>query len=75
MPSQKITLSNHIKCDVRGLDTKVGQITNYSTSMLAMLPMFESEKTKEQYEEIRKRLKILRLLQGSEIDKLFCLAI
>ena len=43
--------------------------------MLAMLPMFESEKTKEQYEEIRKRLKILRLLQGSEIDKLFCLAI
>lgn len=48
----------------------MGQITNYSTSMLAMLPMFESEKTKEQYEEIRKRLKTLRKLQGEEIDRI-----
>lgn len=70
VPSQKITLSNHIKCDVKGLDTKVGQITNYSTSMLAMLPMFEGEKQKEQYDEISKRLKLLREIQGAEIDKI-----
>ena len=75
VPSQKVTLSNQIKCDVRGLDTKVGQITNYSTSMLAMLPMFKGENQKEQYNEICKRLKLLRELQGAEIDKLICLAI
>lgn len=67
---QRITLPNQIKCDIRGLDTKVGQITNYSTSMLAMLPMFEGEKNKEQYEEISKRLKLLREIQGAEIDKI-----
>ena len=59
-----------MKCDIRGLDTKVGQITNYSTSMLAMLPLFEGEKQKEQKEELEKRLKILRCIQGDEIDKI-----
>ena len=70
VPTQKITLANQVRCDIRGLDTKVGQITNYSTSMLAMLPLFKGEKQKEQYEEIEKRLKILRLIQGNEIDKI-----
>lgn len=70
VPTQKITLANQVRCDVRGLDTKVGQITNYSTSMIAMLPLFKNEKQKEQYEEIEKRLKILRLIQGNEIDKI-----
>ena len=70
VPTQKITLANQVRCDVRGLDTKVGQITNYSTSMIAMLPLFKNEKQNEQYEEIEKRLKILRLIQGNEIDKI-----
>lgn len=70
VPTQKITLPNQIRCDVKGLDTKVGQITNYSTSMLAMLPLFKGEKQKEQREEIEKRLKLLRELQGAEIDKI-----
>lgn len=70
VPTQKITLANQVRCDIRGLDTKVGQITNYSTSMIAMLPLFKNEKQKEQYEEIEKRLKILRLIQGNEIDKI-----
>ena len=48
IPTQKITLPNFIRCDVKGLDTKVGQITNYSTSMLAMLPLFEGEGKEEQ---------------------------
>ena len=64
IPSQRVTLPNQIKCDIRGLDTKVGQITNYSTSMLAMLPMFKGEKQKLQYRELEKRLKLLRKLQG-----------
>lgn len=70
VPTQKITLPNQIRCDVKGLDTKVGQITNYSTSMLAMLPLFKGEKQSEQRQEIEKRLKLLRELQGAEIDKI-----
>lgn len=70
VPTQKITLPNQVRCDIKGLDTKVGQITNYSTSMLAMLPLFRGEKQIEQKEEIETRLKLLRELQGAEIDKI-----
>ena len=70
VPTQKITLPNQIKCDIKGLDTKVGQITNYSTSMIAMLPLFKSKNQEEQKEEIEKRLKLLREIQGAEIDKI-----
>ena len=58
VPTQKITLPNQVRCDIKGLDTKVGQITNYSTSMLAMLPLFRGEKQQEQKEEIETRLKL-----------------
>lgn len=70
VPTQKITLPNQIRCDIKGLDTKVGQITNYSTSMLAMLPLFKGEKQQDQKQEIETRLKLLRELQGAEIDKI-----
>ena len=70
VPTQKITLPNQVKCDLRGLDTKVGQITNYSTSMIAMLPLFKNEKQKEQYDELKKRILLCRKLQGEEIDKI-----
>lgn len=70
VPLQKITLPNQIKCDLRGLDTKVGQITNYSTSMFSMLPLFEKEEYAEQYSEMIKRLKMCRMFQGQEIDKI-----
>ena len=70
VPTQKITLSNFIKCDVKGLDTKVGQITNYSTSMIAMLPLFKGEGQQYQLQEMQKRIKLLREIQGAEIDKI-----
>ena len=70
VPVQKITLPNQIKCDLRGLDTKVGQITNYSTSMISMLPLFEKDEYKEQFDELSKRILICRKLQGDEIDKI-----
>ncbi len=70
IPLQKVTLPNQIRCDVKGLDTKVGQITNYSTSMMAMLPLFKDDKQIDQRLEIEKRLKLLRELQGAEIDKI-----
>jgi len=70
VPVQKITLPNQIKCDLRGLDTKVGQITNYSTSMISMLPLFNKEEYQEQFNELSKRILICRKLQGDEIDKI-----
>ena len=73
VPTQKITLPNQIKCDLRGLDTKVGQITNYSTSMISMLPLFKKDEQKEQYEELNKRILFCRKMQGMEIN--YCLAI
>ena len=70
VPTQKVTLPNFIRCDVKGLDTKVGQITNYSTSMIAMLPLFRGEGQQEQLQEMQKRIKLLREIQGAEIDKI-----
>lgn len=65
VPTQRITLPNQIKCDNRALNTIVGQITNYGTSMYAMLPMFKGE----DYIELDRRIKMTRKLQGEEIDK------
>ena len=70
VPTQRVTLPNFIRCDVKGLDTKVGQITNYSTSMIAMLPLFRGEGQQEQLQEMQKRIKLLREIQGAEIDKI-----
>jgi len=65
-----ITYENIVKCDLNGFDTLVGQITNKSTSLHAMLPNFPQEKYPEQYAELIDRLKILREIIGSEIDKI-----
>lgn len=70
VPTQRVTLPNFIRCDVKGLDTKVGQITNYSTSMIAMLPLFKGENQQDQLKEMQKRIKLLREIQGAEIDKI-----
>ena len=51
---------------MNGFNTKVGFLTNLSTTMYAMLPMFE-ENSKE-YNEIIRRLKQCRKEQGAIID-------
>lgn len=66
--TKRITLGNQIKTDCKGLDTKVGLITNYSTSMYALLANFENKE--EAYNELYKRILITRKLQGEEIDKI-----
>lgn len=66
--TRKITVSNQIKTDCKGLDTKVGLITNYSTSMYALLSNFENKE--DAYNELYKRILITRKLQGEEIDKI-----
>lgn len=69
-PSKPITYENIVKCDMNGFDTLVGQITNNSTSITAMLPSFPEDKYPEQHNELINRLKLLREIIGSEIDKI-----
>ena len=69
-PEMSMTYENIVMCDLNGFDTLVGQITNKSTSIHAMLPNFNADKYPEQYNELINRLKILREIIGSEIDKI-----
>lgn len=54
------------KADILAFDSKIGYITNGSTTLYAMLPLYK-EGTKE-YNTIMHRLKECRVLQGNEID-------
>jgi hypothetical protein len=65
-PKCKIVESELYKADMNGFNTKVGFLTNLSTTMDAMLPMFD-ENSKE-YLEIVRRLKQCRREQGAIID-------
>lgn len=65
-----VTYENIVACDLDGFDTLVGQITNNSTSINAMLPNFPKDKYPEQHAELIKRLKLLREIIGAEIDKI-----
>ena len=53
--------------DLYAFDSKIGQVTNYSTSLYCMLA--EYEENSPEYDELIKRLKICRKEQGSQIDK------
>lgn len=55
------------KADLMSFDSKIGYITNCSTTLYSMLPLYE-KKSKE-YNEIINRLKICRKEQGNQIDK------
>lgn len=65
-PKSKIDESTLYKSDIKGFNTKVGFLTNCSTTMYAMLPLF-SEESKE-YQELVRRLKQCRKEQGAIID-------
>jgi len=67
---KQITYENIIECDLNGFNTLVGKITNNSTSMNAMLPLFPEDKYPDQHKELIKRLKLLREIIGAEIDKI-----
>lgn len=69
-PQQELTYENVVLCDLNGFDTLIGQITNNSTSITAMLPLFPPDKYSEQHNELIHRLKLLREIIGSEIDKI-----
>lgn len=62
----KITNENLYIADKNSFHSTIGTITNYSTSMYALLPLFD--KSSNEYKELQRRLKILRKEQGSAID-------
>lgn len=66
VPYQKFTQSQLIKADLRGFNAKIGSITNNSSCMFAMLPMFKGDKERENI--IKERIRILRKLIGNSID-------
>jgi hypothetical protein len=65
-PKCKIVESELYKADLKGFNTKVGFLTNLSTTMYAMLPMFAEDSL--EYKEIIRRLKQCRKEQGTIID-------
>lgn len=63
----KIDDSKLYESDIMSFNTKIGFITNCSTTMYAMLPLFS--KDSDEYKTIIDRLKICRYYQGLEIDR------
>lgn len=67
IPKKKPLEEDLYLSDMHGFNSKIGFITNCSTTLYAMLPLYE--KDSEEYNEILKRLKICRKEQGNNIDK------
>jgi len=65
-PKSKIIESELYLADMSGFNSKVGFLTNLSTTMYAMLPLFSEDSL--EYTEIIRRLKQCRKEQGSIID-------
>ncbi len=67
VPNQKLTQTNLIKNDLNGFGSRIGQITNTASTMLAKQANFE--KGSPEWNELELRIKLLRMYQGEEIDK------
>ena len=67
VPNQKLTQKNLIKNDLNGFGSRIGQITNTASTMIAKQASFE--KGSPEWEELELRVKLLRMYQGEEIDK------
>lgn len=65
-PNQKLTQKNLIKNDLNGFGSRIGQITNTASTMIAKQASFE--KGSPEWEELELRIKLLRMYQGEEID-------
>lgn len=64
----KIEDVNIIAADVRGLNSKVGQFSNKSTSFYAMLPLYEPNL--REYKSLTEAITVLGEVVGTEIDKI-----
>jgi hypothetical protein len=66
-PKEIIDENTLYEYDIKAFDTRIGFITNCSTTLYAMLSQYD--KSSKEYSEIIKRLKICRKEQGNQIDK------
>lgn len=69
-PTHKICHKNFVETDIRGFGTKVGTYSNYSTIIEAMRPLFQRPDQTRQQEELLLRKKLLREINGQEIDRI-----
>lgn len=63
----EFTPEDLFKADLCAFGSEIGSITNKSTSMYAMLPLYG--KDTPQYKELERRLIMTRVAQGNAIDK------
>lgn len=61
------TFEDLCNADMLAFGSKIGQITNKGSSIFAMLPLYD--KDSEEYKELEKRLILIRVAQGNEIDR------
>ncbi|HYK74858.1 MAG TPA: hypothetical protein VEV44_17330, partial [Pseudoneobacillus sp.] len=66
-PSQQLNNTNLMKTDLRSFDSKVGTITNYSTTFITMLANFKEGS--DEHKELLSRIKLLRRYIGDSIDQ------
>lgn len=66
-PKETIEEDKLFEYDLKAFDSRIGFITNCSTTLYAMLANYESDSVQSM--EITKRLKICRKNQGNQIDK------
>lgn len=64
----RIDDANIIVADVRGLNSKVGQFSNKSTSFYAMLPLYNEDS--REYKSLTDAITVLGEIVGTEIDKI-----
>lgn len=65
-PNQKLTQHNLVINDLRGFGSQIGQITNVASSIIGKQANFE--KGSPEWEELEKRVRLMRKIQGAEID-------
>lgn len=63
-----INAENNIKADSRGLNSKVGRYSNKSTSLYAMLPLYEADS--KEHKLLMDSITVLGEVVGTEIDKI-----
>lgn len=70
-PLKSLAKGNIFKTDIASFDSQVGRITNFSTIMISMLPMFQDftyKVNEKKYNELIDRIKLLRRFIGDSID-------
>lgn len=68
--TEKMTVANITKTVMKGFGTGVGGFSNTATCLYAMAAIFDKPGHEDQYNEIMRRIKLLREIVGQEIDRI-----